>query len=162
MIKIYVDGCCLNNQEKENKGGWSFVAILHPDGETIEKVGCKINTTNQQMELISCIEAMFFSVEIGEKNVEIFSDSAYVVNCVKDGWYLKWIRNNWKNSKNEPVKNQELWKIFIELLEFQYFKFTHIRGHSGNIYNDRADQLAKFAARCLEKGNDYNEQSGTL
>jgi len=148
MIRIYTDGCCLNNQEKENKGGWSFIAVS-PDNQIIKiSTNKEINTTNQRMELTACIQAMLFGISIDEKDIEILTDSAYVVNCVKDGWYLKWIRNDWKNSQKEPVKNQELWETFIKLLEAKYFKFTYIKAHNGDMYNEQADQLAKIAAKA--------------
>jgi ribonuclease HI len=145
-IKIYTDGSCLNNQLKNNYGGWAYIIILE-DKPIIKKSGCEINTTNQRMELMACIEAMKHALTLDEKEIEIFTDSAYIFNCVKDGWYLKWINNGWHNSKGNAVKNQDLWKIFVALLEMQYFKFTHIYAHNGEKWNEIVDSLAKRAAK---------------
>ena len=147
MLSIYTDGCCLNNQCTENRGGWAFVAVKE-SGETVIRWGKAKNTTNQRMELVACIEAMKFGLTVTEENeIEIITDSAYISNCVKDGWYIKWLNNMWKNSKQQAVKNQDLWVVFIYLLELQYFKITHVKGHTGNKYNELADQYAKNAAR---------------
>ena len=144
MIQIYTDGCCLNNQFRKNRGGWAF--ILVKNGEIIYSKHGKITvTTNQRMELMGCLEAMLFTVDMKE-DIEIITDSAYIYNCVGDGWYLNWVNNGWENSKKEPVKNQDLWKPFVELLEKKYFKFIPVKGHSGNKYNERADYLARNAA----------------
>ena len=150
-LEIYTDGCCLNNQSNENRGGWAFIAVQEPLKPQMVS-GAAINTTNQRMELTACIEAMKFGAMTGEKDIHIITDSAYVVNCIKDSWYLKWRSNGWLNSKREPVKNQDLWEIFITFLEFQYFKFTHVKGHSGHEWNEKVDQLAKNAAK--EAGNE--------
>jgi ribonuclease HI len=151
MLKIYTDGCCLNNQIKENRGGWAYIAIFD-DGQIIKSSGTNSNTTNQRMELIACIEAMRFAVMLGERDVQIFTDSAYIYNCVRDGWYLKWLNNNWENSKKEPVKNKDLWEIFISFLEMCHFKFIPVKAHSGDEYNEEVDSLAKFAASALIGG----------
>ncbi len=100
------------------------------------------------MELKACIEAMVFACMTGEKNVEILTDSAYVVNCVKDKWYVKWVKNGWFNSRNEAVKNRDLWEVFIKLLDFEDgFKFTHVKGHAGDKWNELADLAAKAACK---------------
>ena len=163
MIKIYTDGCCLNNQSKENHGGWAYVAIFE-DEQVIKNNGNAINTTNQRMELIAAIEGMMFAISLGEKDIEILTYSAYVCNCVKDGWYLKWLNNGWQNSKNDIVKNKDLWETFIALLEMEPFKFTHVRGHNGDKWNEEADSLAKNAAlkakRNLIKATQYDSSGG--
>jgi ribonuclease HI len=154
MLIIYTDGCCLNNQSKENRGGWAYIAIFE-DGRIIKSNGYVSNTTNQKMELIACIEAMQFALALGEQKIEIFTDSAYVYNCVKQSWYLRWLNNGWKNSKGELVKNRDLWETFLKLLEMAYFKFTSVKAHTGDKYNEEADTLARHAAtmnkRTVEK-----------
>ena len=145
MIQVYTDGCCLNNQSRKNRGGWAYIAVFD-DGQIIKSNGSNSDTTNQRMELVACIEAMRFIAMLGESKAEIFTDSAYVYNCVKDSWYLKWLNNGWKNSKKEPVKNKDLWEIFISFLEMAHFKFTPVKAHTGDKYNEEADNLAKFAA----------------
>lgn len=146
MLAIYTDGCCLNNQAEENYGGWAFVAVKPSSKLTIGSGEAK-NTTNQRMELLACIEAMEFGLQESEEHIKIITDSSYVTNCVKDGWYLKWMNNGWVNSKQKPVKNKDLWEKFITLLEQRYFDFYHVKGHSGNKYNELADLSAKRAAQ---------------
>ena len=146
-IQIYTDGCCLSNQSTNNRGGWAFI-VIKDDKEIDMMCGNIVNTTNQRMEITACISAMTLGYnEYFDEDIEIISDSAYVVNCVKDGWYLKWIQNGWLNSKKEPVKNKDLWESFVKLLEQRYFKFSHIKAHSGHKWNELVDKYANNAAR---------------
>ena len=138
MIKIYTDGSCIGNP---GAGGWAAIIL---DGKN-EKIisGSKNNTTNNQMELFAAIKAL--SNFNKKKSFKIFTDSNYV----KDGitkWIKNWKKNNWKTSAKKPVKNQELWKKLDKLVKFHVVKWEWIKGHSTNIYNNLADELAKKAA----------------
>ena len=138
MIKIYTDGSCIGNP---GAGGWAAIIL---DGKN-EKIisGSKNNTTNNQMELFAAIKAL--SNFNKQKSFKIFTDSNYV----KDGitkWIKNWKKNNWKTSAKKPVKNQELWKKLDKLVKFHDVKWEWIKGHSTNIYNNLADELAKKAA----------------
>ena len=138
MIKIYTDGSCIGNP---GAGGWAAIIL---DGKN-EKIisGNKNNTTNNQMELFATIKAL--SNFNKKKSFKIFTDSNYV----KDGitkWIKNWKKNNWKTSAKKPVKNQELWKKLDKLVKFHDVKWEWIKGHSTNIYNNLADELAKKAA----------------
>jgi ribonuclease HI len=138
MIKIYTDGSCIGNP---GAGGWAAIIL---DGKN-EKIisGSKNNTTNNQMELSAAIKAL--SNFNKKKSFKIFTDSNYV----KDGitkWIKNWKKNNWKTSAKKPVKNQELWKKLDKLVKFHDVKWEWIKGHSTNIYNNLADELAKKAA----------------
>ena len=138
MIKIYTDGSCIGNP---GAGGWAAIIL---DGKN-EKIisGSKNNTTNNQMELFAAIKAL--SNFNKKKYFKIFTDSNYV----KDGitkWIKNWKKNNWKTSAKKPVKNQELWKKLDKLVKFHDVKWEWIKGHSTNIYNNLADELAKKAA----------------
>ena len=138
MIKIYTDGSCIGNP---GAGGWAAI-ILDGKNERIIS-GNKINTTNNQMELFAAIKAL--SNFNKKKSFKIFTDSIYV----KDGitkWIKNWKKNNWKTSAKKPVKNQELWKKLDKLVKFHDVKWEWIKGHSTNIYNNLADELAKKAA----------------
>ncbi len=155
MLEIYTDGCCLGNQEEKNRGGWGFIAVNNKDDEKsicISSGNIK-NTTNQRMELKACIEGMQWAIEKEMENVKIYSDSAYVVNCVKDSWFIKWRSNGWINSKGQPVKNQEMWELFVSLLEKKHFKFDHVKGHSGNKWNEEVDKVARNAAKELSNNS---------
>lgn len=138
MIKIYTDGSCIGNP---GTGGWAAVIINGKNEEIIS--GSKNNTTNNQMELFAAIKAL--SNFNKKKSFKIFTDSNYV----KDGitkWIKNWKKNNWKTSAKKPVKNQELWKKLDKLVKFHDVKWEWIKGHSTNIYNNLADELAKKAA----------------
>ena len=73
----------------------------------------------------------------------IYSDSAYVVNAFNNGWIYNWIKNNWKTSSKEPVKNKELWKKLYNLTKKHNVNFIKVKGHSDNKYNNRCDELAR-------------------
>ena len=77
---------------------------------------------------------------------EIYSDSAYLVNCYIQRWYKGWQQFGWYNSKNEPVKNQDLWEELIPCFENLHYSFIKIKGHSQDRWNDRVDKLAQAAA----------------
>ena len=138
MIKIYTDGSCIGNP---GAGGWAAIIL---DGKN-EKIisGNKNNTTNNQMELLAAIKGL--SNFNKKKSFKIFTDSNYV----KDGitkWIKNWEKNNWKTSNKKPVKNQELWKKLDKLVKFHNVKWEWIKGHSTNIYNNLADELARKVA----------------
>lgn len=139
-VIIYCDGACSGNQFDENKGGWG--AILLFKNKKKEIYGGEKNTSNQKMELTACIKAL----ELLKNNrfpVEIYTDSAYLVNCINHKWYQKWKKNGWKNSKKEPVENRELWERLLKLIEKFNPKFIKVKGHSGDEMNDIADKLAQ-------------------
>jgi len=81
--------------------------------------------------------------------VEVYSDSAYVVNAFNNGWIDKWNRNNWLTSSKEPVKNKELWVELDELVRKYNVKFIKVKGHSDNAYNNRCDEMARNAIKKL-------------
>ena len=138
MIKIYTDGSCIGNP---GTGGWAAVIINGKNEKVIS--GSKNSTTNNQMELLAAIKAL--SNFNKKKSLKIFTDSNYV----KDGitkWIKNWEKNNWKTSAKKPVKNQELWKKLDKLVKFHDVKWEWVKGHSTNIYNNLADELARKAA----------------
>ena len=114
------------------------------------------------MELMACIKAL---KKIGntDRQIEIYSDSAYVVNCFNEGWYKKWEKNGWRSSKNNPVKNKDLWKRLLKLVKRNDCTFVKVKGHAGNKWNEKADELAKkgiqTAKEKLESNKDKFEKS---
>lgn len=139
-ITIYTDGACSNNQSADNIGGYG--AILSYKSHIKEIFGGSVNTTNNIMELTAMIEALKL-VKNKKIETEVYSDSAYIVNCINLKWYEKWKTNNWKNSKKDPVKNKELWIELIDLIEsFDKIKIIKVKGHSGIELNEKADELA--------------------
>ena len=140
-IIIYCDGACSNNQQRENLGGWG--AILSFDGSKTKEIhGGEQNTTNNRMELTACIRALE-AVKRKDLHVEVYSDSAYMVNCINQKWYKKWQLNGWKTSKKEPVENKDLWLRLLKLLDGLQVSFKKVKGHANIELNERADFLAK-------------------
>lgn len=147
IITIYCDGACSGNQFGKNTGGWG--AILTYKGRTKELYGGERNTTNQRMEITACIRAL---EQLTKKDIpiEIHSDSAYLVNCMKEKWYELWERNGWKTAKKRPVENKDLWVRLLELAAQFNVKFLKVHGHSGVELNERADTLAQLGIRELD------------
>ena len=137
-VQIYTDGACSGNP---GPGGWA--AILIDDGNEIELSGGESYTTNQRMELTGPIEGL--RALTGRRAVAIHSDSAYVVNCFRDKWYLRWRANGWRNAQKKPVENRDLWEGLLELVEQHDVTWHKVAGHSGHPLNDRADALARAA-----------------
>jgi len=131
----YTDGACRGNP---GPGGWAFVV-----DNGLWASGSEAQTTNQRMELTAAYEA----VRRIPGELQIFSDSTYVVNCFKQGWWKGWIERGWKNSKKEPVANRDLWEPFIDLVRRRGdVAFTWVKAHNGDRLNDAADRLATTAA----------------
>lgn len=141
-VMIYTDGACSGNP---GPGGWG--AMLMYKGKTKEISGGKKDTTNNVMELTAVIEALKLLKYPCE--VELFSDSAYVVNAFLKGWIENWVKNNWKTAGKDPVKNQELWKELYDLTKIHKIQFIKVKGHSDNEYNNRCDELARNAIEKL-------------
>ena len=95
------------------------------------------------MAAIQAIEAFPDAPEL-----EVVSDSTYVVHCFRDRWYLGWMTRGWKNSQRQPVANRDLWEILIPLVieSGREVRFRWVKGHSGDRWNDTADELATAAA----------------
>ena len=138
MIIIYTDGSCLENP---GNGGWA--AIINDNGNTKKISGSEKNTTNNRMELMAPINALK-DIE-PQSEVEIYTDSQYVKLGITE-WINNWLRNNWKTSKKEDVKNKDLWLELYSLNECLNIKWHWIKAHAGNSLNEEVDLLAKQAA----------------
>ena len=103
------------------------------------------------MELIAALEACKWATNQYHDDITIYSDSAYLVNCYNDKWFVKWENNNWKNSKNEPVANIDLWKQLIMYFRLPNINFVKVKGHNGNQYNEIADKLATGAIELTDE-----------
>lgn len=134
-VTIYTDGACSGNP---GAGGWG--AILMCDGKKKEFSGFDPETTNNKMELTAVIVAL---TKLKKPcNVELYSDSAYVVNALNQGWLENWKTNGWRGSDKKPVKNIELWQELDKLLGVHNVTFIKVKGHADNEYNNRCDALA--------------------
>jgi ribonuclease HI len=142
-IEIYTDGACSGNP---GPGGWG--AVLFYRDQKKELSGGEHNTTNQRMELKAVIEALK-ALKVKGWEVTIYSDSAYFVNAFKQGWIRNWQQNGWKNSRKEPVANQDLWQELIQLMELNRVRVEKVKGHAGNEWNERCDHLARQAIKNM-------------
>lgn len=141
-VIIYTDGACSGNP---GPGGWGSILMMGENRKEIS--GGKKDTTNNVMELTAVIEAL----KLLKKpcKVDLYSDSAYVVNAFLQNWILGWIKNGWKNSSKEEVKNKELWQELFSLTKIHDVTFHKVKGHADNEYNNRCDELARNAIKNL-------------
>ena len=140
-IKIYTDGACRGNP---GRGGWGVFII---NGQESKKIfGGKIETTNNEMELTAAIKGLesFNS----PTDLDLYTDSKYVMDGIND-WIHNWKRNGWKTANKKPVKRSNLWKELDKLNNFHDVKWYWVKGHSGDIGNDMADELANQGIDCL-------------
>lgn len=148
---IYTDGSS-RKDAGITFGGWAY-EIIKDTRILRSESGGKINVTNQQMELYAAIQALEFikdKRQFGDE-VYIYSDSAYLINCANQGWYHKWVRNGWRNSKDELVANISLWQQLIPYFENNYFHFKHVDGHADNFRNNQVDKLAQAESKKLKE-----------
>ena len=138
MIKIYTDGSCLKNP---GNGGWA--PIINDDGDIKRVSGSEKNTTNNRMELMAPLNAL--KGMDPNKEIEIYTDSQYVKLGITE-WINAWLKNNWKTSKKEDVKNKDLWLELYNLNKSLKIKWNWVKAHAGNPLNEEADSLAKKAA----------------
>ena len=141
-VIIYTDGACSGNP---GPGGWGAILMINENKKEIS--GGNKNTTNNVMELTAVIEALKLLKR--PCNVNLYSDSSYVVNAFLQNWILGWIKNGWKNSNKEDVKNKELWQELISLTKVHNVTFHKVKGHADNKYNNRCDELARNAIKNL-------------
>ena len=138
-ILVYTDGACLGNP---GPGGWG-VRILYPDGAVRELGGRESPTTNNRMELQGALAALQ-AIEPDAAAI-VYSDSQYVINGLTK-WLSAWKRKGWVTASRTPVKNRDLW-MQLDAEDPGRVKWRHVRGHSGDPGNDRADEIASgFAA----------------
>jgi len=143
-ITIYTDGACSGNP---GPGGWAAVLLSQDKKKEIR--GGERDTTNQRMELQAVIEALR-ALKVKDWDVTVYSDSAYLVNAFQQKWLDKWQRNGWRNSKKEPVANQDLWQELLRLTSLNQVKIVKVKGHDGELYNERCDELARQAIKEIQ------------
>lgn len=144
-FEIYCDGGCRGNGTDFSIGAFGIV-IVHPNGNVNYISNGKKNTTNNEMELAGMAGAIKLAkilMKDSDTEVEIFCDSAYTINIVKD-WMWKWAANGW-TKKGGAIKNLELVKDIYNELNFypkaNKMTFTKVKGHAGNKYNEEADRI---------------------
>ena len=139
-LTVYTDGACRGNP---GPGGWAWAV---PEGRYAS--GADPHTTNQRMEIRAVLEALRALLPDAPGAIDVVSDSTYVVKCFTDEWWKGWQRRNWKNSANKPVANRDLWEPLLALAldDEAVVAFHWVKGHSGDRWNDRVDELATRAA----------------
>ncbi len=141
-VTIYTDGACSGNP-----GPGGYCAILMADGREKIVSGGEPETTNNRMELSAAI----FGLEALKTPcaVELYSDSAYLVNAVEQHWLDGWKRRGWKNAEKQPVKNRDLWERLCALMSIHSVTFIKVKGHADNENNNRCDEIARSEIKKL-------------
>ena len=156
-VRIYTDGACSKNP---GPGGWA--AIICAADKNVELKGGEPDTTNNRMELKAVVESLSYLMESFAHDplaeYELLSDSAYVINAINGAWAVKWKMCGWKTAKGDDVKNRDLWEELLHVLGAiklakVKLKFTKIKGHSGNFFNERVDRLAKEQSAIAKLAN---------
>lgn len=135
-VKLYTDGACSGNP---GKGGWA--AILLYGKHSKQTAGYEENTTNNKMELTAVIEGLKCLKEPCE--VEVFSDSSYVINAFQKGWVDSWCNNGWIKADKKAVKNKQLWEQLVELNKIHKVEWIKVKGHTDDEFNNLCDSLAR-------------------
>jgi ribonuclease HI len=149
IIEIYVDGGCHGNSNptKENSIGAYGYILIYGDRYK-EYAQAENNTTSNKQELLASINALR-QIKRTDIPLKIYADSKYVISCATI-WINSWKKNNWKTADKKPVKNKELIEeLDYQLSRFDAVEFIHVKGHSGDKYNERVDSL------CTEAIENY-------
>lgn len=145
LVKIYTDGAARGNPD--GPGGYGTI-LSYTDTKGTEHIrefsqGYE-KTTNNRMELLAAIVGLEALIKPCE--VELYSDSKYLVDAFNQNWIGSWLKNDWKNSAKKPVKNKDLWQRLLKAMEPHKVTFIWVKGHDGHAQNERCDQLATMAA----------------
>ena len=143
-VNIYTDGACSGNP---GPGGWGAVLVYR--GIEKEMSGGEASTTNNRMELTAVIRALSALKEPCE--VELCSDSKYVLDALTKGWAVSWRRNGWKKADKKPALNSDLWEELLNLVEQHQMTYVWVKGHEGHPYNERCDSMAVAAYEKYKK-----------
>lgn len=147
-VELFTDGACSGNP---GPGGWA--AILRYREHETELSGSMSQTTNNRMEIFAVI------CGLGKLkfpcNVNVYSDSSYVVNAFNEGWIYNWQRNGWKNAEGKAVENQDLWTLLLLTIRKGKHKitFNKVKGHADHPENIRCDKMAREAIKEYLKIN---------
>jgi len=134
VVEIYTDGACRGNP---GPGGWG---VWLKSGEAEKELyGGAEETTNNRMELMAAIQAL--EVLNQSCTIKLHSDSKYVLQGITE-WMENWKKRGWKTAAKKPVKNEDLWRRLDTAMQRHDVDWTWVKGHSGNVGNEKADQLA--------------------
>lgn len=150
---LWTDGSCHPNPG--GPGGYAYRLVKGKEILT-EGAGGAASTTNNRMEMMAAIAGLKACLGLGLYMVEVRSDSSYLVNCFRQGWWKKWQQNGWRSSSGSPVANPDLWRELITLTQQNALKvvWIHVKGHIGLEHNEACDRMAgeqtrKFATQAV-------------
>jgi len=136
LVKLYTDGACSGNP---GPGGWAAILKFGPHEKELS--GNMSYTTNNRMELFAVISGLGALKQ--SCRVEVYSDSAYVVNAFNQKWVDGWQKKNWKTADNKPVENQDLWRLLLITMRKHEVSYHKVPGHQDHPENNRCDELAR-------------------
>jgi ribonuclease HI len=139
-VTIYTDGACTGNP---GPGGYGTV-LLYGEHRRELSGGYRL-TTNNRMEMMAVIVGL--QALKHKCAVTVYSDSKYVVDAIMKGWAVRWRSKGWMRTKTEKAVNADLWQQLLRLCEQHQVEFRWVKGHSGNVENERCDRLAVAAAQ---------------
>lgn len=155
-VLLFSDGACRGNQEEFNTGGYGALLIYGKHRKEIH--GGARNTTNNIMELTGMIEGLK-ALKRKDISLEIYSDSAYIINAFRENWVDKWLLNGWKTASKKDVENKELWQELISLVRAcDKVEFYKIKGHLSVDSASVENWYQKFRAQkevSLDEFKDY-------
>lgn len=142
-MTIYSDGACQGNP---GRGGYGTVLLA--GGHRKELSAGYRRTTNNRMEMLGAIVGL----EALKKPcaVTLWSDSQYLIHAMTKGWLASWQKKGWRTADKKPVKNQDLWQRLLRAIDGHEMTWQWVRGHNGDVENERCDQLAVAAAMGAE------------
>ena len=149
ILRIYTDGGCAGNQNEINLGGWG--AILEFGSAEKELFGAEANTTNNRMEMTALLEA-FRAIKKDDQQIQVFSDSSYLMDCFRKKWYVNWRANGWKNAQKKPVENRDLWELLLPFLDRHRIQFYRVKGHVN--LNSQVTDFDKLYRKFLQWNGD--------
>lgn len=158
-VKLFSDGACSGNgQENGGRGGYGTILQAYNNGVMVaerEYSHGYLNTTNNRMELMGVIRG--FENLTKPCEVEVISDSKYVVDAFNQHWIDGWVKNGWVNSQKKPVKNRDLWEKLLDLMKPHNVKFTWVKGHNDHPENERCDRMAVAAYNSGDLSEDKGD-----
>ena len=145
FYKIYCDGAASNNGYENAIGGWAFVVLDKDENVVLERAEMVKGATNNRMELYAAYMGLSSLLEEKQdvEEVEVYTDSAYVLNAFEQDWITNWQLKGWRTASKKEVLNKDLWLELLEMLEKHKVNFIKVKGHSDNYNNNRCDEIAR-------------------
>ncbi len=135
IVTLYTDGACSGNP---GPGGWGCILMFGEHRRELS--GGEAHTTNNRMEITAVIQglrALKYPCQ-----VELYSDSKYVLDALEKGWAVGWKKRGWIKSDKKPALNADLWEELLQMCQIHQMRYHWVKGHASNPYNNRCDELA--------------------